>query len=353
MKLNRKHKNLIGLLSIIILITISLVVVFSQKSSTIEQNFHIKDTNKITKIVIEDREKNISKVVKQDSIWMVNDKFQASPLMVSTMLETLREMRIREPVAKAAHENIIKQLSARNTRIDVYTESYFINLGFIKLFKREKLEKSIYIGNETMDNTGTFMLIKGTENPCVIHIPNFRGYLSSRFTAVENDWKMHTIFKYKPQEIASIKVEIPDYPQEGFELYAEENTFHIKRLADGELLKDFDTLKVTAFISSFFELNFENIATNIPQIHKDTIFSKNPSFVFTVKDKAGKEKKLKTFIKMNEGTWVSENDKTNFYEIFDINRMYGLMDGSSDTLILQYFTFDNIIKPVSYFYDEN
>ncbi len=72
MKLNRKQKNLIGLLSIIILITISLVVVFSQKSSTIEQNFHIKDTNKITKIVIEDREKNISKVVKQDSIWMVN-----------------------------------------------------------------------------------------------------------------------------------------------------------------------------------------------------------------------------------------------------------------------------------------
>lgn len=353
MKLNRKQKNLIGLLSIIILITISLVVVFSQKSSTIEQNFHIKDTNKITKIVIEDREKNISKVVKQDSIWMVNDKFQASPLMVSTMLETLREMRIREPVAKAAHENIIKQLSARNTRIDVYTESYLINLGFIKLFKREKLEKSIYIGNETMDNTGTFMLIKGTKNPCVIHIPNFRGYLSSRFTAVENDWKMHTIFKYKPQDIASIKVEIPDYPQEGFELYAEENTFHIKRLADGELLKDFDTLKVTAFISSFFELNFENIATNIPQIHKDTIFSKNPSFVFTVKDKAGKEKKLKTFIKMNEGTWVSENDKTNFYEIFDINRMYGLMDGNSDTLILQYFTFDNIIKPVSYFYDEN
>ncbi|MDD2288391.1 MAG: DUF4340 domain-containing protein [Bacteroidales bacterium] len=353
MKLNRKQKNLIGLLSIIILITISLVVVFSQKSSTIEQNFHIKDTNKITKIVIEDREKNISKVVKQDSIWMVNDKFQASPLMVSTMLETLREMRIREPVAKAAHENIIKQLSARNTRIDVYTESYFINLGFIKLFKREKLEKSIYIGNETMDNTGTFMLIKGTKDPCVIHIPNFRGYLSSRFTAVENDWKMHTIFKYKPQDIASIKVEIPDYPQEGFELYAEENTFHIKRLADGELLKDFDTLKVTAFISSFFELNFENIATNIPQIHKDTIFSKNPSFVFTVKDKAGKEKKLKTFIKMNEGTWVSENDKTNFYEIFDINRMYGLMDGSSDTLILQYFAFDNIIKPVSYFYDAN
>ncbi|MDD4545425.1 MAG: hypothetical protein PHP27_06270, partial [Bacteroidales bacterium] len=206
MKLNRKQKNLIGLLSIIILITISLVVVFSQKSSTIEQNFHIKDTNKITKIVIEDREKNISKVVKQDSIWMVNDKFQASPLMVSTMLETLREMRIREPVAKAAHENIIKQLSARNTRIDVYTESYFINLGFIKLFKREKLEKSIYIGNETMDNTGTFMLIKGTKDPCVIHIPNFRGYLSSRFTAVENDWKMHTIFKYKPQDIASIKV---------------------------------------------------------------------------------------------------------------------------------------------------
>ncbi|MBP1629215.1 MAG: hypothetical protein H6Q15_108 [Bacteroidetes bacterium] len=350
MKLNRKQKNYIGLGIIALLCIVTIIVLLSQKSSTIDQNFHIEDVKTISRIVIEDREKKKADIVKVDSIWMVNKEFQAAPMMINTMLETLKEMRVREPVAKSAHNNIIKQLSARNVKVDIYTEGYYINLGFIKLFKREKLEKSIYIGNETMDNMGTYMLVKGTENPCVIHIPNFRGYLSSRFTAEPNDWKMHTIFKYKPQDIASIKVEIPQLPEEGFELYSQGSTFHIKMLKSGQNLPSFDTIKVTAFISTFFDLNFENIATNIPKIQSDTIFSQSPSFIFTVKNKKGEQRRLRTYMKLNEGTWVSKNDKTNFYEIFDINRMYGLMDNSKDTLVLQYFAFDNIIKPASYYF---
>ena len=57
-------------------------------------------------------------------------------------------------------------------------------------------------------------------------------------------------------------------------------------------------------------------------------------------------------MKLNEGTWVSENDKDNFYEIFDINRMYGIMNGSKDTLVLQYFAFDNLLKPASYYFSQ-
>ncbi len=351
MKLSRKQKNYIGLISIVVLIAISIIVVISQKSSTIEQNFHIKDTRKITKVVIEDREGNKSEIAKEkEGVWMVNDKFQASEIMINTMMETLREMRVREPVARAAHENIIKQLSARNTKIEIYLESYYINLGLIKLFRKNKLEKTIYIGNETMDNMGTYMLIKGTENPSVVHIPNFRGYLSSRFTAVEKDWKTHNIFKYKPEDIESIRVEIPDMPEEGFELISEENTFHIRRLSDNTLLESFDTIRVSAFISSFIDLNYESIASNIPDIQRDTIFGKNPSFVFTLKDKEGKESKLRTYVKLDEGTWVSEHDKSDFYEVLDVNRMYALVENNPDTLIMQYFAIDNIIRPISYFY---
>lgn len=350
-KLNRRQKNLIIVSSIILLLGIILIVVSNQKTSTLEQNFHLEKTSNIVRMVLEDRDGAKTELKKNnDSIWIVNNEFQAAPMMVSTLMETLRDMRVREPVAKAAHVNIIKQLSARNVRIDIYLQKYYINLGFIKLFKKEKLEKSIYVGDQTMDNMGTYMLIKGTQNPCVVSIPNFRGYLSSRFTAEPNDWKTHTIFKYNPNDIASIKVEIPQLPQESFELYSEGNTFHFKLLNNNEKLSDFDTIKVTALISSFTDLNFEDIAKNIPKIQVDTIFSKLPSFIFTIKDKQGKSKSLKTYMKLNEGTWVSENDKDNFYEIFDINRMYGIMDGSKDTLVLQYFAFDNLLKPASYYF---
>ncbi|MFA6199732.1 MAG: DUF4340 domain-containing protein [Bacteroidales bacterium] len=350
-KLNRSQKNYIIIGVIVFLCLITVIVLSTQKNSSLRQNFNIEDTAKLTRLVLEDRDGNKTELKKtNDSTWIVNNDFQAAPMMVKTLVETLRDMRVREPVARAAHANIIKQLSARNVRIDIYTQGYYIHLGFIKLFKREKLEKSIYIGNQTMDNMGTYMLIKGTKNPCVIHIPNFRGYLSSRFTADADDWKTHTIFKYNPNDIASIKVEIPTLPEESFEVYSEGNTFNLRLLKTKEKLSSFDTIKVTALISSFTDLNFENIANNIPKVQKDTIFTQEPSFIITVKDKKGKSKSLKTYMKLKEGTWVSKNDKNNFYEIFDINRMYGLMSESKDTLILQYFAIDNVIKPASYYF---
>jgi len=352
-KISRGQKNLIIVGAIIVLIAIIAIVLTSQKSTTIDQNFHIQDTKKVVRIILEDRDGLKSELKKtNDSTWIVNNDFQAAPQMIKTLLETLRDMRVREPVAKSAHSNIIKQLSARHTRVDVYTESYFINLGFIKLFKKEKLEKTIYVGNQTMDNMGTYMLVKGTDNPCVVHIPNFRGYLSTRFDTQADDWKTHTIFKYHPSNIASIKVEIPQLESESFEIYSEGNTFHFKLIKNNQKLTSFDTLKVTALISSFTDLNFERIERNIPQVQRDTIFSKSPSFIFTVKNKKGETKSLKTYMKLNEGTWVSENDKDNFYEIFDINRMYGIMNGSKDTLVLQYFAFDNLLKPASYYFSQ-
>ncbi|MDD2191895.1 MAG: DUF4340 domain-containing protein [Bacteroidales bacterium] len=352
-KLSRNKKNLIIIGTIIVLTLIIAIVVSTQKTSTIAQNFHIEDTRKVVRIVMEDRDGYKSELTKaNDSVWMVNNEFVAAPQMVKTLLETLRDMRVREPVAKSAHANIIKQLSARHVRIDIYSQSYYINLGFIKLFKKEKFEKTLYVGSQTMDNMGTYMLVKGTKNPCVVHIPNFRGYLSTRFDADPDDWKTHTIFKYHPSNIASIKVEIPSLEEESFEIYSEGETFHFRMLKDNKNLTSFDTIKVTSLISSFIDLSFERIEKNIPQVERDTIFAKSPSFIFTVKGKDGKTKSLRTYMKMNEDSWVSEHDKDNFYEIFDINRMYGIMDGSKDTLILQYFAFDNLLKPASYYFSQ-
>ena len=131
-KLSRNKKNLIIIGTIIVLTLIIAIVVSTQKTSTIAQNFHIEDTRKVVRIVMEDRDGYKSELTKtNDSVWMVNNEFVAAPQMVKTLLETLRDMRVREPVAKSAHANIIKQLSARHVRIDIYSQSYYINLGFI------------------------------------------------------------------------------------------------------------------------------------------------------------------------------------------------------------------------------
>jgi len=349
-KMNRKQKNLLLLLLVVVIvIVIVLIVVKKNTITTLDQDFHITDIESITKLVIKDKENNTLVLTKQkDSTWLVNNKYEANSILTKNILETFRDMRIREPLPKAARNNVVKDLATVGKTVEVYTTDYKINIGFIKLFKGEHLKCTYFVGTETSDEMGTYMLKKGDNIPYIIYIPNFRGYLSSRFSAIEDLWRAHKLFSYKQKEIESIKVELPTQPSENYTLVNNGKGFSFV-MANGETLPAFDTNKVVAFLSSFVDMNYERIAKNISQIEKDTIFSKPPSFVITLKDKKGKENTLKTYVKMNDPNSIAQDDN-DFYQIFDINRCYALSNKFNDTLVIQFFTLDNVLKPASYFF---
>ena len=347
--MKRKTKNRIILFSTLLLIVVVVVVLLLRDNSTIEQNYHIEEPKSITKVIIDDKDGNHLEILKvEDSVWKVNNS-PANMKVVDMLLSTLKDMRIREPIAQAARNNIVKQLAASGKTVKIYQDAYSINLGFIKLFKKEKLTKTIYVGSETQDNMGTYMMLKGEESPCIIYIPRLKGYLSSRFSALEDFWKSHAVFKYNKGEIASLKVEIPNQKNESFTLTKKGEGFDFTLLESGQKLQAFDTLKVKALLSSCFELNYESVAKNISKLEQDTIFGKAPAFVLTVKDEKGKENILKTYSKLHDPTSIAEGED-DFYRIFDVNRCYALHSENKDTLIMQFFTLDNLLKPASYYF---
>ena len=347
--MKRKTKNRIILFSTLLLIVAVVAVLLLRDNSTIEQNYHIEEPKSITKVIIDDKDGNHLELIKEtDSIWKANNS-PANMKVVDMLLSTLKDMRIREPIAQAARNNIVKQLAASGKTVKIYQDAYSINLGFIKLFKKEKLTKTIYIGSETQDNMGTYMMLKGEDSPCIIYIPRLKGYLSTRFSALEDFWKSHAVFKYNKGEIASLKVEIPSQKNESFSLTKKGEGFDFTLLESGEKLQAFDTLKVKALLSSCFELNYESVAKNISKLEQDTIFGKAPAFVVTIKDSKGKENTLKTYSKLHDPTSIGENDD-DFYRIFDVNRCYALHSENKDTLIMQFFTLDNLLKPASYYF---
>ena len=348
MKLTRKKRNIVILSVVLLMAIVIAVVLLLQADSTIEQNYNIKDIETITKIIIDDKDERTLKLEKiNDSTWQVNGR-AANMKMVESLLSTFKDMRVREPIARAARNNIVKQLAASGKKVQVYQKDYAIDLGFLKLFEREKVSKTYFIGSETQDNMGTYAMLKGEEEPCVIYIPSFKGYLSSRFSAIEDIWRSHAVFKYNKDDIASLRVEIPNQQSESFELTKNGDGFDFVLLESRAKLPAFDTVKVVALLSSLFELNYESVAKNIDQVEKDTIFSKQPAFIFTVKNTKGEENQLKTFSKLYDPTSIAEGEE-DFYNIFDVNRCYGLHSGNKDTLIFQFFALDHLLKPASYY----
>lgn len=171
------------IICLLFLITRNIVTNSITKSSKINnQEFYIDDTLNINKIILSNR--NLDTIVfnrnKDYQTWYLNNDIQVSPSSMNLLLKTLKEMRIKSPISRAALKNVINRMSTQNTKVQIYYKN--------------KLSKTIFIGGETQDQLGTYMMLENAIEPYVIHIPGFNGYLSSRFSCKELFWRNRNIF---------------------------------------------------------------------------------------------------------------------------------------------------------------
>ena len=204
------------------------------------------------------------------------------------------------PVSLASHDNIVKQLASQSTKVEIYQNVPRINLfDKIKLFYHEKRTKVFYVGDATMDNSGTFMLKEGADKAYIVYIPSFRGFISTRFTANPDDWRDHTIFHENLADIQSVSIEFNEDPEGSFRV---DNTgkhqYKLTRLCDNKELP-YDTLKVINMLSSFSDLRFEALFTNtLPQERIDSISGSPFVHKVTLTGKDGKIQDMTTFKKL-------------------------------------------------------
>ena len=57
---------------------------------------------------------------------------------------------------------------------------------------------------------------------------------------------------------------------------------------------------------------------------------------------------LKTYIKYSNPDDLRAMPDTTMYQVFDLNRLYAILD-DKDTVLIQYYIFDNILQPASFF----
>ncbi|MGX8713062.1 MAG: DUF4340 domain-containing protein [bacterium] len=347
-----KKRNII-LLCVTAAITIVAVIValsFS-RSTTIEQDYHIEGPSSITKIFLADKESNEVTLEKQyDGHWTVNGTYDASQPLVDLLVETLSTMRIRQQVNRSKAPNVIKDIAAHGIKVEVYQTDPFINWfgGHLKLFFREKLTHTYYVGRETKDMLASYMFRQGDEMPYEIHIPGFRGFLTPRFIADPLKWRSHLIVDLDVRAIARVEMEIPQEETESFAIVREGEGFTFERLHPWQRMDGFDTARVAQFLSSFTWLNFDEFASIVPNSFADSCVSGTPRTILRITDTIGTVHELKTYIKYTNPDDLMYMPDSTMYETFDLNRLYAIVD-NRDTVLIQYYVFDNILQPARYF----
>ena len=333
----------VAFLSVILLSGIAYWVMTRNQSGTIRKelfDFAVTDTSSITKIYMVNTGGKELTLEKQGSgEWIVNGKFKARNDAMKNLLECMKDMQVRAPVAKSAIENVSKQLATSSTKVEIY--------------QNDKLAKMYYVGSDTQDGLGTFMLLSDPETgenstlPFVMFIPGFNGFLSIRYFMDEDLWRDRTVFAFYPDQIESIQVAYTHLPDSSFTISL--NNSDSISLADskGRSVADFDTAKVKQYLNYYSNINYESLKNELRPSFKDSVLAKGAVHVITLKDREGKAHVVKTFSKpVNDGSLDPVTGKP---LTEDLERMFALIHDDKDMVMIQYYVFGKLLPTPSYF----
>ena len=342
-----KQKKLIIIISVA-LIAIAAWVITDKTVSTIsnkEKSFAVQDTANITKIFMADKFGNSTTLNRSPKNgWLVENYLPATPQMINTLLETIYRIRVKNPVSNRGRNTILKRLASNSVKVEIYQNKYRIDFLGIKLFLHEKLTKTYYVGGATQDNLGTHMLLEGADNPFVVDIPGFRGYVASRYTTLGFKWRVHDIFSSRMSKIKSVEIDFIEEPEMSYTINKVGDKFSLepKNQPKAPII---DSLKMLNYLSSFSDINFEAFLNEMEKETLDSIKSSTPFHIVTLVTTDGDTTELKTYHKYSKYGELSLDGET---LLFDSDRFYGDLNGK-DFVLLQFFTFDKILRPLTYF----
>lgn len=340
--MNKNKKNRILIILVIVLGSLSIWLVVNKSKGTIKEalkDFAIADTGSITKIFLADKNKRTVTLEKiAPGKWTVNSKYSARPDAIRTLLYTMKAMEVKSPVGKKAVDNVVKDLAAGGVKVEVY--------------KGDELIKLYYVGGETPDLLGTYMLLADPETrvnssvPFVMYIPGFDGFLTTRYFVSEQEWRQQHVFTYYPPDIKNVKVEFPSTPNDGFQInQIRDNKFEVIALSSGSATATLDTLSARQYISYFQNLQYE-IIEKLDKHYTDSILKTKPFNIITVTNKKNEQNKVSFYYKKPAEGALDEKGNI---AVYDPERVHAVINNGADFVTVQYYVFGKIFQPIGYF----
>ena len=160
------------------------------------------------------------------------------------LLSTANKIRVKKPVSKAAFDNVISFIATSGV--------------LVEFFQDDKMVMSYIIGSNTADHLGTYMILRDSKEPFVVHIPYLNGFLSPRYGIQANlidvmKWRSNLVFNLSLEQIERIKY--IDFLNENNSYELQQNPLEL--INSKQEPQDIDEKKVFKLLNSFNNLNCE------------------------------------------------------------------------------------------------
>lgn len=326
-------------LAILVLLAIAaFFAVRSRNPQTLDAadtQFAWKDTAAITKIFIRDRDGRTATLARQSKdTWTVNGGSKARQDGIATLLSTIYKVFVVKPVPNTAYDNVMESFKNPAKTIEIYTNN------------PNKVARKYDIGAAVPNKGGTYMLLDGSQQPYIVSIPAFEGYLLPHYFTQLEQWRSRTVFDYQPDQVAWIKADYHAQPEHSFLLRVNNNAkndYTISPLDPKYDLKG--SPRGTAIDSLLWSLSNKEVETYLNDYPKlDSLEKAQPYCHYTVSGKDGSTHTMIVFLAPITRRAKQQSDGKGKLIQFDNERYFAFVNEGKDLAMIQRYVFDNILK---------
>lgn len=355
-----KKKRLYFILIAILLVLCLVIILFKTgvlhgSGKDIKSDaFAVKDTANITKVFIADMNGETVLLTRKNEGWFVQDSTPAMPAKVRVLLSTIHNITLQQIVAKSAQSNINKMMSVNAIKVEIYQKAPKFTIFGIGFFNKERLVKTYYMGPSTMDNMANFAILEGFDEPCIVHVPGFRGFLTPTYSFKATEWYNCDLFSTKITRIKTLSIRDYENPEESFTVEKAGARFFSLYNAHHQLITDYDTVKLLDMLAEFRDKNYEIFVDYMSDEERDSVLLQQPFRTIILVDVNGNETRLDMYRKYTQdATYLDaivgrENQDSTWP--YNRDKFYAILNGNTKNLLqCQYFHFDRQVQPLSYF----
>jgi len=276
-----KNRSTLILIAILLVLATGYYFMVVRKSKSSfdpgETGFAVKDTASIQSIrmtyLLEGKPQRKLILERKDSSWTVNGKYPALQPKIDILLKTLKLLRAKEPVLPQAKQNMLTLMGREHTEVEILLQD-----GSIRSYK---------VGTNTPDNMGTFMLLKGADEIYVTFIPGHQGYLNSRYSSLEEDWKENLVLATGPDQVEQVSVQ---YAGKDSAFVLSRSSTDSGWLINGQAAGE----SANEYIAGFRKIIAESMVEKYYPGKKEELQKKQPDVVFEIQNRG--EKPFRLFI---------------------------------------------------------
>lgn len=294
--------------------------------------FALEDTTAVDRIFIADKDGNSALIerVPGQRYWSLNGKHLARKDAVDLLLKTFRRVVVQRPVPEAELDNVNRLLAGRAKKVEIYQGG-------------TQPEKTWYIGTATQSHTGTYMVLGNgnggiAEEPFVVHMEGFTGFLSTRFFTDESEWRYTGVFDYPGKSLRKVEVVYHETPRFSFAMEVDSNgDFSVLNQHGKAVVRD--TLAWQDRFNHFKKIHLETFNHHLSPSGLDSLSNAAPAFTMRA---WGMVDSLPTEINLFwKHPTMDTYDNEGVLNPWDGARMYAKFN--EEMVLVQRFVFDDLI----------